>query len=72
VDTVETTAKRLGVSVETLITRAAHAKHFTHMRDIIRNRYERWIKYGEIPPFVEEYCIQHTPVSFSTRRVEVT
>lgn len=57
-DCVEVAAKHLCVSVRHIFHNAIAGLDFSDREQCERDRFERWIKYGQIPPWVERYCLE--------------
>lgn len=58
------TCQRLSVSPAELFRRAIDQHHFTNGEEVLKNRFIRWFNYGEIPPYVEEFCRTAVRVKF--------
>lgn len=55
-DIVHKTSLALVVTPKQLFKQASEEMHFTNADEVAKNRYERWVKFGEIPPYVESHC----------------
>lgn len=57
-DLITDTAKKLGIAQRTVFDKAAEGKRFSNAADVAEYRYLRWFKHGEVPLFVQDFCIQ--------------
>lgn len=56
-DLIKDTSKKMGVAEKAVFMRASMDKGFTNASEVADYRYTRWFKYGEVPTFVEEFCL---------------
>ena len=54
---ITATARKLDVSPQTVFYRAAQQKGFTNALEISQHRFKSWFYRGEIPLFVETFCL---------------
>jgi len=55
-DAVARTASAVGVSVRFIFQRAIETQNHTNEEEVLKYRLARYMSYGEIPPYVEEYA----------------
>lgn len=56
-DLVKDTAQRLNIEPKVLFKRVAYQKGFTNADEVASDRFQRWLKFGEVPSYVSDYCL---------------
>ena len=58
-DLIKDTASKLHVEPRVLFVQAAEAKGFTNAEEAGAYRFQRWFKYGEVLPYMTDFCLEH-------------
>lgn len=55
---IHDTAQRFGVAERILFEVASKEKGFSNYLEVATYRFSRWFKYGEVPAWVQDYCLR--------------